>query len=83
MTKTQKRTHCKRLLSAAMALAAVALMASSGTAALAADASPRAQMDAGTDGNPVDAGTSELDAGLPELQGTLHGEVLRGKNVPQ
>ena len=83
MTNTPKQTNWKRFLGAAIAMAAVGLMASSGTAALAAGVPPRSQMDAGTTGDVMDAGVIELDAGMPELQGALRGEVLRGKNVPQ
>ena len=92
MTNTPKQTSWKRFLGAAVAMAAVALMASRGTAALAANPHHRAQMDAGMNGemkdagmngDMMDAGVSDLDAGTPEMQGALRGELLRGKTVPQ
>ncbi|MDP2275067.1 MAG: hypothetical protein Q8K32_30265 [Archangium sp.] len=82
MTNTSKQTNWKRSLGAAIAMAAVGLVASGGTAALAADVPHRSQMDAGINLDVMDAGVIELDAGA-ELQGSLRGELLRGKNVPQ
>ena len=82
MRRTLKQTKWKRLLGAAIALATVALMASSGTTALAADVPQRGQLDAGTTVEPIDAGVIEMDAGVPELQGAMHGALQRNKNVP-
>lgn len=85
MRCTLKQTNWKRFLAAALALATVALMATSGTTALAADVPQRAQLDAGiTDPvGPIDAGMIEVDAGVPELQGAMHGALQRNKNVPE
>ena len=85
MGRTLKQLGWKRMLGAALAISAAGLIASS-SAAQAAGAPQRSQMDAGTNGTEpmpaMDAGTMEVvDAGVPEM-----GSYRRpqgSKNVPE
>jgi hypothetical protein len=86
MKATPLNLIVKRFLGTAMVLGTVAVMATTIDAAV-ADV-PRAQMDAGTPETPDipevgDAGMMDLDAGVPELQGSLKSSLRSSMDVPE